>query len=73
MGSYHLHIIDGSIGVLHHLTDGGYHYVPVGGMDDVDGRPNNKNELVRNSGDDVVLSSLNIIRRGKHQQSRYHC
>ena len=32
MGSYHLHVIDGIMGVFHHFAEGEHHYVPVGGM-----------------------------------------
>lgn len=30
--SYNLHIIDGLMGFLHHLAEGGHHHCPVGGM-----------------------------------------
>ncbi|KAL7542060.1 hypothetical protein ACHAXR_011493 [Thalassiosira sp. AJA248-18] len=32
LGSYHLHVIDGMMGVLHHFAEGEHHHVPVGGM-----------------------------------------
>eukprot|EP00579_Thalassiosira_antarctica_P012204 CAMPEP_0201921074 /NCGR_PEP_ID=MMETSP0903-20130614/9509_1 /ASSEMBLY_ACC=CAM_ASM_000552 /TAXON_ID=420261 /ORGANISM="Thalassiosira antarctica, Strain CCMP982" /LENGTH=917 /DNA_ID=CAMNT_0048457967 /DNA_START=32 /DNA_END=2785 /DNA_ORIENTATION=- len=51
MGSYHLHVIDGIMGVFHHLAEGEHHHVPVGGMADADGMPNTENELAENSGD----------------------
>ena len=30
--SYNLHVIDGLMGVLHHLAEGGHHHHPVGGL-----------------------------------------
>ena len=34
LGLYNLHVIDGIMGVFHHLAEGEHHYVPVGGMAD---------------------------------------
>ncbi|KAL3788540.1 hypothetical protein ACHAW5_009386 [Stephanodiscus triporus] len=38
MGMYHLHVIDGVMGVFHHLADGEHHRVPVGGLAEADER-----------------------------------
>jgi len=56
MGSYHLHVIDGVMGVFHHLAEGEHHHVPVGGMatDDAagaDGEATTQNDLAENAGD----------------------
>lgn len=32
MGMYHMHVIDGLMGFLHHVVEGEHHYCPVGGM-----------------------------------------
>ena len=36
MGMYHLHVIDGVMGVIHHIADGEHHRVPVGGLAEAD-------------------------------------
>lgn len=32
MSMYHLHVVDGIMGFLHHCAEGEHHYIPVGGM-----------------------------------------
>ena len=34
LGMYHLHVIDGIMGVFHHLAEGEHHRVPLGGLAD---------------------------------------
>ena len=34
LGMYHLHVIDGVMGVFHHLAEGEHHRVPLGGLAD---------------------------------------
>lgn len=41
MAMYHLHVIDGVMGVFHHLAEGEHHHVPVGGMAE---QPDDENE-----------------------------
>ncbi|KAL3806006.1 hypothetical protein ACHAXA_003465 [Cyclostephanos tholiformis] len=36
MGLYHLHAIDGVMGVFHHIAEGEHHRVPVGGLAEAD-------------------------------------
>ena len=36
LGMYHLHVIDGVMGVFHHLAEGEHHRVPLGGLADDD-------------------------------------
>eukprot|EP00584_Thalassiosira_punctigera_P014900 CAMPEP_0172555186 /NCGR_PEP_ID=MMETSP1067-20121228/58287_1 /TAXON_ID=265564 ORGANISM="Thalassiosira punctigera, Strain Tpunct2005C2" /NCGR_SAMPLE_ID=MMETSP1067 /ASSEMBLY_ACC=CAM_ASM_000444 /LENGTH=880 /DNA_ID=CAMNT_0013343699 /DNA_START=66 /DNA_END=2708 /DNA_ORIENTATION=+ len=48
MGMYHLHVIDGIMGVFHHLAEGEHHHVPVGGMvqaEDVDENEPERNDV----------------------------
>ncbi len=42
MRSYHLHVIDGIVGVFHHLAEGEHHHVPVGGMAEASDDENNE-------------------------------
>ena len=42
LGMYNLHIIDGIMGVFHHLAEGEHHHNPVGGLAEP-----NENEVVR--------------------------
>lgn len=50
MGSYHLHVVDGIMGVFHHLAEGEHHHVPVGGMAEAGA---NENEPGQNGGNDA--------------------
>ena len=47
LGMYNLHVIDGIMGVFHHLAEGEHHHVPVGGMAEP-----NENETPQEEGDE---------------------
>ena len=46
LGMYNLHIIDGIMGVFHHLAEGEHHHNPVGGLAEP-----NENDAVREGGE----------------------
>ncbi|KAL3781741.1 hypothetical protein HJC23_004840 [Cyclotella cryptica] len=51
MSMYHLHVVDGIMGFLHHCAEGEHHYNPVGGMADA---PDDESQEGRSSEQDSL-------------------